>query len=400
MQFKYEAVTKRGEPQFGTVESNDLVKALEVLHNHNLIVLKINVMNTGGLNIKMPFIKKANIKDLVIFSRQLSTLLESKVSLIQALRTLVKQTSKESFKDVIFAMAVAVEGGTAFSGALEMYPDIFSNFYVSIVKSGEASGNLDSTLVYLADHLEKQYDLESKVKGAMTYPALILSVFMVIGFIMMTFVLPKMLSVFSNSTQELPIITRFLIALSAFLTSYWWMVVLGVFGLAILVISFSKTAYGKRKIDIIKLNLPILGPLFQKIYIARFSENLSMLIKGGLPIVQALKISAEVIGNEIYREIIYKTVDGVKAGEQIGMVLATYPIIPPIVSNMITIGERTGRIDYVLKNLSKFYTREVDNSVDSLASIIEPFMIVFLGIAVAILVAGVLLPIYNMTGEM
>ncbi len=400
MQFKYEAVTKRGEPQFGTVESNDLIKALEVLHNHNLIVLKINALNTGGLNIKIPFIKKANIKDLVIFSRQLSTLLESKVSLIQALRTLVKQTSKESFKDVIFAMAVAVEGGTAFSGALEMYPDIFSNFYVSIVKSGEASGNLDSTLIYLADHLEKQYDLESKVKGAMTYPALILSVFLIIGFIMMTFVLPKMLSVFSNSTQELPIITRFLIALSAFLTSYWWMVVLAVFGAVILVISFSRTAYGKRKIDMLKLNLPILGPLFQKIYIARFSENLSMLIKGGLPIVQALKISAEVIGNEIYKEIIYKTVDGVKAGEQIGMVLAAYPIIPPIVSNMITIGERTGRIDYVLKNLSKFYTREVDNSVDSLASIIEPFLIVFLGIAVAILVAGVLLPIYNMTGEM
>ncbi len=400
MQFKYEAVTKQGEPQFGAVESNDLNKALEILHNHGLIVLKINSVKKSEFSFKIPFFKKAGIKDLVIFSRQMATLLESKVSLIQALRTLVKQTSKESFKDVIFTMAVAVEGGTAFSEALGMYPDIFSDFYRSIVKSGEASGNLDSTLVYLADHLEKQYDLESKVKGAMTYPALILSVFLIIGFVMMTFVLPKMLSVFSNSSQELPIITKFLIALSAFLTGYWWMVILAVLGLIFSIVSFAKTKYGQRKIDALKLKLPILGPIFQKIYIARFSENLSMLIKGGLPIVKALQISADVIGNEIYKEIILKTVEGVKSGEQIGMIMAAYPAIPPIVSNMITIGERTGRIEYVLKNLSKFYTREVDNSVSSLSSIIEPFLIVFLGIAVAILVAGVLLPIYNMTGEM
>lgn len=402
MQFKYEAVTKTGESQIGTVEAVTKEKALETLHRHNLIVTVIDPLKQSGFAIKNPFSKRADIKDLVIFSRQLATLVEAKITLIQALRTLIKQTNKESFKEAIFAIAVAVEGGTSFSDALGLYPDIFSDFYINIIKSGEASGNLDETLIYLADHLEKQYDLESKVKGAMTYPAVILIVFLIIGVIMMTFVLPKILGVItaSGSQEDLPIVTKILIFTSAFMTTYWWALLGGLIVFGAGITAYAKTKEGKKNLDILKLKLPVLGPLYQKIYLARFAENLATLVKGGLPIVKSLQISGDVIGNEVFKAIIVETIGAVKSGEQIATVLMTYPEIPPLVSNMINVGERTGRLEYVLKNISKFYNREVDNSVASLSTIIEPVMIVCLGVAVAILVAGILLPIYNMAGNM
>lgn len=401
MKFKYQAKNEKGEMQRGSVEASNEAAAIKILQTHKLVVISIiPIMEISALFRNVKFLQKVPAKDLVIFSRQLATLIEAKISLLEAIRTLHKQTNNALFKEKIFEIANDIEGGRSFSYALAKHPKVFSEFYINLIKAGEVSGNLQESLLYLAEHVEKQYDLENKIKGAMYYPAFILMAFFVVGMIVMVYVIPQLTAIIEETGQELPITTKILIASSHLLKYYGWiLIVLGV-TMGIGTKRYVDTPEGKMNWDKMKLKLPVMGELFRKIALVRFSENLSTLIKGGVPIVRSLQITGSVIGNEVFKNLIFKTAEKVKSGNSIAKTLGESPEIPLIVIQMISIGERSGKLDSILDNIARFYTREVNNVVDNLSTLIEPVLIVMMGIGVGIMVSAILLPIYNIAGGM
>ncbi|MFH1175422.1 MAG: type II secretion system F family protein [bacterium] len=398
--FNYEAKDNFGEMRSGTVEAVDEQTAIEALKKHNLIVL--SVAEAGkGMSISLSIFDKVKSRDLVTFSRQLATLMEAKVPLVESLRTLSKQTEARFFKGIIYEVTNDVNGGTPFSDALEKHPKAFSKFYVSMIRAGEASGNLQNTLLYLADYLETNFDLMKQVKGAMMYPAFLISAMVLIGILMLVLVIPKLTAVFEEGGQELPLMTRLLMNLSEFMQAYWWLIMLMiagvVFGLPVLV---NKTKQGREVWDKYSIKIPIFGAVLRNIYIARFAENFSVLIAAGIPITRALEMTADIVGNNEYKKLIDEAVKRIKAGDSISSVFERSSLFPALASSMISIGERSGKLDQVLKNVGKAYKRDVDILVTNLTKLIEPILMVVMGIAVAVLVAAILLPMWGMVDVM
>jgi len=397
--YNYHARTEAGDFREGTVEAPSREAAINLLLKHNLIIISVEpAAKTPIFAKRIKFLERVGKKDVVVFSRQLASLVESKVPLLESLNVLVKQTTSGILKEKILEVSGDVEGGSSLSRALAKHPKVFSNFYVNMVKAGEASGNLEKSLSYLADYLERQYYLLSEIKGAFTYPAFILSVFIVAGIVVMTVVIPQLVGVLEESGQELPLPTKIIIWLSDFLKGYWWLFLAIVFGAAVGLFRFKKSKEGSRAIDRLILKLPVFGKLLKLTYLARFADNLSILIKGGLPITRALKITADVIDNTVYKELLYKVAEEVRGGASIASVLSQSQDVPVMVSQMVNVGEKTGRLDKILGNISSFYSKEAERIVANLSRLIEPFLILILGVAVAILVASILMPMYNLAG--
>lgn len=397
MKFEYRARTESGKVRRGTVEARSQEAALSLLQELGLYVTDLKSAKAKPFYTKeLKFLSRASPKDLVMFSRQLSIMFKSKVSLLEALRTLARQTDKADFKDKILKLAKKVEGGTSLSQALSMYPDLFDTFYINIVRAGEASGKLSESLSYLADHLERKYNLRSRIRGAMIYPALVIVMIVVVLAIMGLYVVPQMTKIMEQTGGELPTVTKFIIGGINFLKSWGWIIIAGLIGVAVLAYRYVKTKTGKKKFDRILLRLPLLGSLFKRLYLSRTAENLSTLISGGLPVVKALKITGDVVGNSKYRQAIDTTSEEVKKGRRISMVLKKYPeIFPPIFTTMVLVGEKTGTIDSTLMDISEFYREELNRSIERLLKILEPALILGLGAIVAGLVASILLPLYQ-----
>lgn len=396
MQFNYTARTQEGEIQEGTVEAASREAAIDILQRHNLVIVNIAGAAEVPFYVKpVKIFERVSQKDIVMFSRALSALFEAKVPMVESLRTMHDQTTNPALKDVIFAIASDVEGGSALSRAMAKNPSVFSHLYVSMVKSGETSGKLEEVLAYLADHLDREYALSSRARGAMMYPLFILGAFVLIGLAMFIWVIPQLEGILREAGGNLPAITVFVLGLSALLRDWFWLLFIALALAGVLFWRWIATYEGRYRWDSFKIHIPVFGPLWQKVYLARFASNLSTLIVGGLPITQALAVTAEVVGNELYKRIILEAQDAVKTGEMISAVLKRYPAIPPMVWQMISVGEKTGRVDQILKSVSNFYQRDVNNSLETLVQLIEPILIVALGIAVGVLVAAVLLPIYN-----
>lgn len=399
MKFNYQARTQEGVVQTGTVEAPSKDVAVETLHRHGLVILEIVEEKPGfGLSLggEIAFLSRVKSQDLVIFSRQLAVLFDAQVPLVQALRTLADQ-SPPALKKIVVVVAADVDAGTAFSQALEKFPKVFSYFYVSVVRAGEASGRLQEVLNYLADHEERSYDLNKKVKGALTYPIFIVASLIAVGAVMMIFVVPQLTKVLEESGQELPVMTRLVIAVSDFLRGYWWLGLLIAAGLVAGSSYGLKTQVGRDYWDKIKIKLPIFGNIFKKIYLARFSENLGTLVKGGIPIIQALTITADVVGNAVYKDVIVRAREEVRRGSTINSVFSTDKNIPPMVAQMIMIGEQTGKLDLLLAKIAAFFQKEVDGIMENLTSLIQPILILVLGGAAGVLVAAILMPIYNLS---
>jgi len=352
-----------------------------------------------GLFKELTFFSRIKKQEIVIFSRQLAVLFDAQVPLLESLQSLAVQSSNPKFKKMVTDIADEVDAGSPFSQALEKYPKAFSNFYVSVTRAGEASGRLQEVLNYLADHEEKNYDLNRKVRGALIYPAFIVFSLVVVGGIMMIFVVPQLTSVFEETGSDLPFLTVAVIGISNFLRSFWWLALLVLIGAGTAFWSFLRTSKGRRTMDLVLLKIPILKNLFQKVYLARFSENLGTLIKGGIPIIQALTITAEVVGNSIYKETIQQATEEVRKGGSISSVLKSNKYIPSLVVQMISVGENTGKLDFILAKIAGFYQKDVDNMVDNLTSLIQPILILVLGGAAGLLVAAILLPIYNLSSS-
>jgi len=400
MKFNYQARDQKGQVQSGVVEASSREAAINLLQKHGLYVTILEEAAAPPIYAKrIKIFERVSDKELVLFSRQLSILFKSKVSLVESLQVLAVQNENASFREKIFKLAEDVEAGTSLSGALSRYPKIFSSFYIAMIKAGESSGKLSEALSYLANHLEREYHLTSRIKGAMIYPALIVIVAIVVVALMIFFVIPQLTEVLVETGGELPVITQIVISVSNFLKNWGWMVLLGILALILAISKYYRTKEGKRFFDRFYLQLPLINPILKMVYLARFAENLSTLISGGLPIAQALETTGDIVDNTVYKEIIFKTRDEVRRGESISSVLARFPeAFPPIFTQMALVGERTGTLDKTLMNLVEFYQEEVDRTVSNLLSILEPVLIVFLGVVVAGLMAAVLMPLYRMAG--
>lgn len=400
MRFNYQARTKTGEIQTGVLEAASKEAAVSLLQKHRLYVTFLGRSEVAPFYArKIRLFGRVSSKDVVNFSRQLAIMFRSDISLIESLKALADQTKKPNFKEKILSLVEEVAGGAPFSLALSREPKLFSSFYVNMVKSGEASGTLSESLNFLADHLEREYNLTSKIKGAMIYPALI--VVMVIGVLIMMvyFVIPDLAEILESTGQELPLITRAVLGFSNFVRGGGWLLlIIAAGGLIFFFLRYFKTSKGRKIKDRILLRIPIVRTLLRKIYLSRFAENLSTLVGGGLPIGQALKITGSVIGNEVYQNIISKVEEGARRGEKISNMLSNYPDhFSPMIVQMVAVGEKTGKLEESLMNSVDFYQKEVDRAIDAFLSILEPVLIIFLGMIVAVLMAAVLMPLYQMT---
>lgn len=398
MKFNYQARNKKGETQTGVIEASSREAAVQLLSRHDLYVTLLDEERAAPMYSKrLAFLDRVPVRDIMLFSRQLSIMFQSRVSLVEALQVLGSQMKNASFKEKIFEISESVEGGTAFSQAIEKYPSLFSSFYVNMVKSGEASGTLSGVLDYLADHLEREYYLASKIKGALVYPMFIVFLAVAVLFLMMYFVIPNLSRVLESMGTELPAITKVVLWLAGVTRTWGWLLFLLSGIAAFLVFRYSKTKEGKRFFSILSLQTPSLKQFLSMIYLSRFAENLSTLIAGGLPIVQCLDITANIIGNDVYKDIIQEASAEVKKGSRISQVLQKYPSqFPPVFTQMVFVGEKSGTLDKSLMSIVRFYQKEVELAVEKLLSVLEPALIVVLGLLVGGMMASVMLPLYNM----
>jgi len=396
MKYNYQARTKTGEIQTGVVEASSREAALLLLQKYGFYVTYLGEIKVPFYAQKVKIFQRISQRDIVLFSRQLSMMFASRVSLAEALRTLSSQTKNLDLRGTILDISEEVEGGSSFSNALSRHPKIFSQIYISMVKAGEASGKLSETLNYLADYLEREYYLASRIKGALIYPALILLVTFLVLVLMIFLVIPNLKSVILATGAEIPKSTRIIIALSDFFKKSGLFLILGFFLFSFLIFQYYKTKEGKNLFDRVFLRLPLIGSLLQLIYLSRFAENLSTLISGGLMIAQALELTAYTVGNSIYQKAILKTRDEVRKGIPISSILSLFPeIFPPVFIQMILVGEKTGVLDASLMQIANFYQREVGRDVDSLISILEPLLIIILGVIVGGIMLSVLMPLYQ-----
>jgi type IV pilus assembly protein PilC len=396
MKFIYQARNGKGEVKRGFVVAATQEKAEALLSENSFVIIGLQLVRESFLDRVNPFGKHVRYKDLVLFSRQLSTLISARVPILQSLRILDSQIENKQLGAVIRELINSVENGESFSLALSKHPEVFGSVYVSLVKSGEASGSVARSLNYLADQLEKDYELRSKVRGALTYPAFVLSALVVVGLLMFKFVLPKLTSVLEEQGGQLPTVSVVLISFTHFFERFWWLVILLIGGLVLGVRYAITTIPGRYFWDRMKIHLPIFGPIFQRIYMARFSRNLATLVAGGIPIISAIQIVSETINNVIYRDILIEAATKVTGGSSISDSLSAHREFPPIVTQMVKVGEQSAQLDEILGKLASFYEKEVDSKIAVLAQLLEPIVMVILGLGVGALVAGVLLPIYNL----
>lgn len=398
MQFSYKVKTQSGEIVEGKIEAPDENRAVETLQNKGYLILSIERLEGDIFSIDLnKYFQRPTNKDIVIFTRQLSTLIDADMPLAEGLRTLARQFEKPTLRKIISEISDAVEGGSSLSSALADHPKQFSSFYVKLVQSGEISGKLHEALLYLADHLEKSQEINSKIKGALAYPAFVVFALIVVTGIMVVYVLPQLLAIFKDvGASDLPLTTQVLIWVTEFINKYLYYLAVLIFGSIFLGWRYVETVEGKAVFDNIKVNMPALGTVVRNLYLARISESLSTLIKSGIPILDAIHITSDLVGNVNYQKILLDSEEGVRGGGSISDVFDRHKEIPPLMSSMISIGEKTGKLDFMLEHISKFYKSESDNTINNISTLIEPILVFVLGVAVAILVSAILLPIYNL----
>lgn len=374
--------------------------AIDLLQKSNLIIVSleeikkkkaVNLMALAGLG------GGVNPRDLAIFARQLSTLFDSRVPVIRALKTLMAEAQSKTFHDVLTEVLDDVSGGSVLSIALSKHPRFFSYFFVSMVAAGEESGKLQEVFAYLADYLERNYDITSKVRNALIYPAFILFVFVLVIVLMLVIVVPKMVNIFIEAGQQVPLYTQIIFNIASILRKFGLIILVLVIAALLYLFRYIKTPGGKERFDAVKLQVPVFGGLFRKFYLSRFADNLANLISAGVPVIKSLQITASVIDNKVYETVVLDAAKAVKAGNTIGYALEQYEEMPPLFTQMVRIGEEAGKLDFILDSLSRFYKRDVDNLVANIVSLIEPVLIIVLGAGVGLLVAAILIPLYNMT---
>lgn len=400
MKYIYQARTKEGNIETGTVEASSKEAAAFLLQKYNIFVTSIKEKNTAfNLHGDIAFFSKVSTKDLAIFSRQLAVMLQSRVPVTQSLKSLAVQTKSVSFKEKIMKIAQMVEEGNPLSEAFATYPETFNIFYVSLVKTGEASGKISESLAYLSEHLEREHDIVSQIKSALIYPAFVIAILFVVVLIVTFFVMPRLIELLKQTTSKPPVFTQLMINFYGFLTNYGWIVLIGFASLVIFIIYYFTTKEGKKRYDALSLKIPFLSGFLKKIFLVRFAENISTLIGAGLSINKALAITKDTVNNSVYKKMIAETEAGVSEGQKMSSVLIRYPdYAPPFVVQMIQVGEETGKLDQNLLEIVTFYNKEVNRAVATFTALLEPILIIFLGAVVALLAVSVIEPLYSALG--
>jgi type IV pilus assembly protein PilC len=399
MNYKYSAVTDKGEKREGMIEAVNQELAMAGLQRRGLIITSIKSEEDDKKWYQITIFERVPLKDVVILSRQMSTLFEAQVSALKAFSLMADNSENELLGRKLNTIVSDLQAGSSIANALAKQNDVFSDFYVNMVKAGEESGKLTQVFSFLADYLDRQYALTTKTKNALVYPAFVIGVFIVVMVLMFTLIVPKLSAIILENGQAVPIYTQVIFAISAFFVNYGIFLLIFVAIFVAYVIYLARTPKGKQLLDDIKFGLPLFGNLYRKLYLARIADNMDTMLSSGIPIVRAIEITAQVVGNKRYQNVLLDAMEGVKAGKSFSAALSEHEEIPKLMSQIIRVGEETGSVGSILKMLAKFYNREVDQTIDTLVGLIEPFMIVFLGIGVGILLLAILVPIYNIAGS-
>ena len=396
MIFNYKALNDKGEETQGVIEAFSVDIAINQLQKRGLVISEIH--DTEEKKFKIPlfsFFNRVSNKDVVILSRQMATLFSAQISALRVFRLLGSQTENQTLQKYLSAIADDLQGGSSISGALVKYPDTFSNFYVNMVRSGEESGKLDEVFNYLADYLDRTYEVTSKAKNALIYPAFVIATFLGVMVLMLTVIIPKIALMIVDSGQEIPFYTKIVLMISSVFVNYSIFLGIGLVIVGFILWKYYHTDEGAMFFDNMRLNLPYLGSLYRKLYLSRIADNLNTMIMSGIPILKALEITSSVVDNRTYKAVLDDVLTKVKEGVSLSNAFDQHKDIPNIMTQMVKVGEETGELGNILKSLARFYQREVTSAVDTLVGLIEPVMIVALGLGVGILLASVLMPIYN-----
>jgi type IV pilus assembly protein PilC len=397
MRFKYSARNKEGELQAGFVEAPTKESAIGILTGHELFILTMEGEEKKSFLSGLPFLReKVSLRDLMIFTRQFATLLSAQVPLDKTFSTLFEQTRNPLLKRTIEEVRQDIDSGLALSQALEKYENVFSSFYVNMVRSAEITGRLEEAASYLADYYERQTALSGKIKNSMTYPMVTVFLFLGVAGYLIIGVLPQIEEMFVSSGIKLSGFTHSLVVLGKFFVNWWFLVLFAIAALVVFFMDYFRSAEGKIVYDEMVFRMPVFGKLFRYIAISQFGESANILIKGGIPIAQALEITGDTIGNMIYSEALRSSAEDIRRGELLSQSLAKNPdLFPPLVSQMVAVGETTGRLDELLSKLSSFYSREVDETVGNLVELIQPALMIVIGGLVGGLFASILLPMFQ-----
>ena len=387
--------------QVGYVEAGSKDAAINILSGHELFILSLESSEKIRWYDRLgSYFGGVKRKDMVIFTRQLATLLEARLPLKESLRTLHEQTSQPILREAVYQIIEDIDAGLSLSQAMERQGTVFSQFFVSMIQTAEVTGNLDEVVGFLADYTEKDSVLITKARSALIYPGIIIGLFGVVAMIMVTSVFPQLGPVFEQSDVKLPAISKFLINSGNFISTWWPVLILLLFTLVIMALDYLRTEEGRAFWDDLKIRLPLLGKIYLPITIARVANTASILLKGGVPVAQALEIVSNAVDNVLYRDFLREVSDAVRQGETISQSMAKYPdYFPPLVSQMLAVGESTGRLDQIFTRLSTFYSREADNVINNIVDLIQPILMIGIGIMVALLFASILLPLYQLTSS-
>lgn len=399
--YQYTATSETNKTTTGSLDANDEASVIEALKKQNLRPLSVTLERKKSKLSLSGLLGGNKVKsdDLVIFTRQLSAMVSAGVPLLRSLSSLEQHSESPALKQTLTGIIKDVEGGSTLGDALSKYPNTFSDVYVNMVRAGETAGILDEILKRLALQQEKNSTIRKKVKSAMTYPMVLMVITVVAFFGLMLFVIPqigKILKDLGGEDAELPIITQVMLSISAFMISYWYIVIPAFIGIVYAVLRYIKTPAGKRQFHRFVLKVPAVNGVIKKVIIARFARTFSSLNGAGVSILETLTVTAHALGNKVYEEALLNSIDQVKNGQQLSHILEADDLFPSIVSQMLSVGEETGQTDVVLIKVAEFFEEEVDTAIASLSSIIEPVMIVIMGSAVGLIAASVMGPIASL----
>jgi type IV pilus assembly protein PilC len=399
MLFKYKAIDDAGLAKEGDIDAPNKDIAISGLQRRGLVVISIKEENESKSIFERSFFERVSMKDVVILSRQIATLFEAQVSALKAFSMLAANAENKLLGRKLNQVVDDLQAGVSISGALARHPDVFSNFYVNMVKVGEETGKLNQTFAHLAEYLDRQYMLTSKTRNALIYPVFVIFTFFVVMALMFVVVIPKLSEIIVESGQDVPFYTKIVIGLSDFFVSYGFLVIIFLVLGAGWLWKLTRTEKGKTSIDRMRLTIPAVGNLYRKLFLSRIADNLDTMLSSGVPIIRAIDITSDVVGSQIYKKVMVEVADGVKSGLALSVAFEKHgEYVPGIMIQMVKVGEETGSLGAILKTLTDFYKREVDDAIDTLVGLIEPVMIVVLGLGVGILLVSVLMPIYNLAG--
>lgn len=395
MQYQYTVKNSDGKELKGVIDAPSEKDAISLLKEKNFFITKIESKQEELSALKL-FQKKISLKDKILFTKQLAIMIRSGLSILEALKSLSEESGEKDLNIVISKVIVNVEGGAPFSEALAKHPSVFNETYINMIRSGEKSGQLDLVLERLAAQQEKDYELVRKIKGALSYPVFVMIAMVVVICLVIVLVIPQLKVVFDDAGVSLPALTKGLIALSFFLKDYGIYVAILLLGAAFALYSWRKTEGGRFFFDKFIVNIPVFGMLIKKTYMARFTRTFSALTSSGLPLLEVFKSSGAVLGNVVYKKEIDLLSKKVENGESISSVFKKSKIFPSMIGQLAAVGEKSGKIDEVFENMADFYDKDVDNAASTLSTMLEPILMVVMGIGIGLVIISVLQPIYGL----